>query len=346
MTTPGYEKVVGISFGENQKVTGVDSVTTMRIIEEMVEYMTDTVYANTNMQDVASECQVRNELCAFWAAIGECKVNPSYMKLQCAPACKTCDQLSYETRCPFSKDAPTAWDKGDLNKMFERITTSEEFQKYSPTIYSSPNDPNKPGPWVVTLDDVATQEECDALIELGAKQGYERSKDVGGKKFDGTYDAVQSDFRTSSNAWCVKDCYNHTVTQSVLDKQAWITGIPDKNNEYLQLLKYTEGQRYGQHHDFIQHHNARPQGPRILTVFFYLNDVEEGGGTKFNKLGITVMPKRGRVLLWPSVSDQFPNRKDSRTDHEALPVIKGIKYGANSWVHQNDFKTPFAEGCI
>jgi prolyl 4-hydroxylase len=106
-----------------------------------------------------------------------------------------------------------------------------------------------------------------------------------------------------------------------------ITGIPDDNSEYWQLLKYEEGQYYKVHHDFISFHLERAQGVRIFTVFLYLNDVEEGGGTHFPQLSITVQPKRGRVVIWPSVHDHDPNKKDSLTHHEALPVIKGIKYG-------------------
>lgn len=50
------------------------------------------------------------------------------------------------------------------------------------------------------------------------------------------------------------------------------------------------------------------------------------------------MPKRGRVLIWPSVLDDDPNEKDARTDHQALPVEAGQKYGANAWLHMRDFK--------
>ena len=86
-------------------------------------------------------------------------------------------------------------------------------------------------------------------------------------------------------------------------------------------------------------------GVRILTVFLYLNDVEEGGGTNFPLLNITVQPRQGRVLLWPSVLDDDPHGKDGRTNHQALPVIKGIKYGANAWFHMRDFKTPNRNNC-
>jgi len=70
-----------------------------------------------------------------------------------------------------------------------------------------------------------------------------------------------------------------------------------------------------------------------LTVYLYLNDVEAGGGTHFDKLNITVMPKRGRALLWPSVLNDDPNAKDGRTTHQALATEKGLKYGANAWFH-------------
>ena len=84
---------------------------------------------------------------------------------------------------------------------------------------------------------------------------------------------------------------------------------------------------------------------RLMTVFLYLNDVEEGGGTDFPTLGVTVEPKRGRALIWPSVEDDNPDSVDPRTLHQALPVEKGIKYAANAWIHQRDFKTPNSNGC-
>ena len=97
---------------------------------------------------------------------------------------------------------------------------------------------------------------------------------------------------------------------------------------------------------FFTYKANRQQGVRILTVYLYLNEVEEGGGTNFDVLGLTVMPKRGRVLIWPSVLNEDPWKEDHRTSHQALPVEKGIKYGANAWFHMRDFKTPNINGCM
>jgi 2OG-Fe(II) oxygenase superfamily len=82
-------------------------------------------------------------------------------------------------------------------------------------------------------------------------------------------------------------------------------------------------------------------GDRILTVFLYLNDVEEGGATTFPELNVTVLPKPGRVLIWPSVLDSSPKEIDWNTEHEANKVTKGEKYGANVWFHLKPFRLAY-----
>jgi prolyl 4-hydroxylase len=72
---------------------------------------------------------------------------------------------------------------------------------------------------------------------------------------------------------------------------------------------------------------------------------KDGGGTHFPELNLTVTPKKGRAVLWPSVLNNDPNNKDDRTDHQAMPVLSGVKYGVNLWIHQRDYKTPYKIGC-
>jgi prolyl 4-hydroxylase len=126
-----------------------------------------------------------------------------------------------------------------------------------------------------------------------------------------------------------------------MERISLVTGFPMDNSEDLQLLHYTPGQYYKIHHDYIAAHAYGPSGPRVLTFFLYLNDVEEGGGTRFpalspNAAPVTVQPKAGKALLWPSVLDENIYEKDERTEHEALTVTKGVKFGANAWLHLRD----------
>ena len=58
-----------------------------------------------------------------------------------------------------------------------------------------------------------------------------------------------------------------------------------------------------------------------------------------------VTPKKGRAVLWPSVLDSDTFARDWRMMHQAKPVLKGKKYGANLWIHQRDFKKAHKLGC-
>lgn len=174
----------------------------------------------------------------------------AYMKLQCAPACYSCESLSFESRCPMPENLENIWAPGNgLNAMFEKITTDAYYKEtYDINVLLQPGMKNNKfpdSPWVVVIDNFLTETECDTLIELGAAQGYEQSKDVGAKKFDGTYDSNLSAGRTSTNAWCLDACFENPVSKQVIHKIENITGIPDTHAEYLQLLKYEEGQFYG-----------------------------------------------------------------------------------------------------
>ena len=186
-----------------------------------------------------------------------------------------------------------------------------------------------------------------------------------------------STVRTSTQCWCDDndDCLANPAVRALTDRMMNVTRLPYNNAEYFQILQYHEGQFYKTHHDqqtaFWTPQACAPhahpmrtpcaprahrlctvcapsvhrlQGVRVYTFFVYLSDVEQGGGTRFTDLGITVTPKRGRGILWPSVLTNNLNEGDMRTHHEALPVEKGVKHAANLWQHLYDFKSPSRSG--
>jgi len=63
---------------------------------------------------------------------------------------------------------------------------------------------------------------------------------------------------------------------------------------------------------------------RQLSIILYLNDVEEGGGTTFTDLNMTVQPKKGRLLVFPSFYT---------FTHQGEAPISGPKYIVVSWIH-------------
>jgi 2OG-Fe(II) oxygenase superfamily/ShK domain-like len=70
---------------------------------------------------------------------------------------------------------------------------------------------------------------------------------------------------------------------------------------------------------------------------YTISQHQNNGGTNFPNLNVTVRPKLGRVIMWTNVLNDYPNHIDDRTDHQALVVTHGTKYGANFWFHQRAF---------
>ena len=110
------------------------------------------------------------------------------------------------------------------------------------------------------------------------------------------------------------------------------------------MLRYEPGQFYKVHHD----QNAHPDsimGVRLFTFFIYLRSPASGGATHFPRLNITVQPRAGSALMWPNVRDDDLRAADMRTEHEAQPPNEGLKFSANLWLHQYDFRGPNVHGC-
>ena len=260
-------------------------------------------------------------------------------------------------RCAFDAGAPKVWEQpGQLDRFFERIVVASNYSS-NITVLSGPADRIRTlknvsntsaipdGPWILSIENFLSDDECEHLIRMGERLGYERSLGLKRQK-DGSERDEEVRSRTSSNTWCMDECYEHPETRQIAERVQELTGhtIPEANCEHWQLLKYDEGQEYREHSDYIKHQLERAEGVRILTIFFYLNTAE-GGGTRFPRLNdLTVEPVRGRAVLWPSVLNESPDGPDERTNHQAMPAVT-TKYGANVWMHQRDFQTPFEQDC-
>jgi 2OG-Fe(II) oxygenase superfamily len=302
-------------------------------------------------------CQDRfDKMCPDYAQQGKCWETPGWMIVHCCRSCTKYSTLNASSlidskvRCTKENMNITdpIWQPGDLNHLFTKWTTDPAFQQYQPTILSSPaqglDTKGKPLPWVLTFDNFFTPDEAQALIDGGKLAGFDRSTNQGKMNDLGEMEMVTSTTRTSSNAWCVGECRQLSGVKTMTQRIEQVTGIPEINYEPFQVLEYQDNQFYKMHHD-SQGHDPKPSGNRILTFFLYLSNVEEGGETQFNQLGIMVKPKLGRALVWPSVLDDQPDFWDDRMYHEAMPVIRGEKYAANHWIHLNDYDGPNRWGC-
>jgi len=220
-----------------------------------------------------------------------------------------------------------AMKEGELQTMFEHAAMRQDL---GVTVHSR-------DPWIVTFTNFLSDEEADAFIST---TNHHFARSLAGD--------MVSPVRTSQQAWCqpgiATSCNEHPLVNLVHERVVNITRVPKENAEFFQVLRYEEGQFYKTHHDQNSGANSLI-GVRLMTFFMYLKEPHVGGGTNFPRLNITINPRKGSALLWPNVMDHDLSRADMRTEHQALPPIKGMKFSANLWLHQYDFRGPNTHGC-
>jgi len=100
-----------------------------------------------------------------------------------------------------------------------------------------------------------------------------------------------------------------------------------KSYEPVQFLGYPVGGHYKGHNDG-EHFNLQTRQweatmPRDVSFLFYLNDQYGGGELEFYDLGLTIKPKKGMMIAFPSYKDFA---------HKVHPVTWGHRYTLVSWV--------------
>ena len=198
-------------------------------------------------------------------------------------------------------------------------------------------------PRVLMASDVITEEEAKLIMTRA--DGHMHKSGVSLKAADAG--RKSEDYRTSSQ-WSFP-LWDEQIL--ALDRRVQqITRIPMTHAEQIQVLRYMPWEHYTAHHDFFdpgEYTGRDREGGyarnRLATVFFYLNEVEEGGETGFpraNRLGqphdfldctrgLAVRPKRLAVLLFYSM---LPNGEFDQTSlHTGCDVKVGIKWAANFW---------------
>ena len=182
-------------------------------------------------------------------------------------------------------------------------------------------------------DDVIDEESCQKLIEK-----FEKSEE----HFEKVYEKDEEERISFKQLQLIKLKEWESVQQGMLELfQDYIVryktdcNIKDKQwpQEYgyeaIRMKRYLNNDfdRFDPHVDVLDHHTSR----RFLAFFIYVNDVDEGGETKFvnlNKEGtyvpLTVNPKRGRLLMFPPMWPWY---------HAGLKPESGKKYLIHSYCH-------------
>lgn len=188
---------------------------------------------------------------------------------------------------------------------------------------------NVDGYTIVEFPNALTHAECDHIISLAEKKGYQNSMVYEQEKYDetGEFESLNIEYRRGKTCWLTPE--DETV-KKIAKLAEYVTKIPIANQEQLQVAKYNENDFFKSHYDACLMESSkdnckamdRDSGPRRSTYMVYLNDDMEGGETEFEKIGIKIKPEKGKAILFWS------------TDDDGKLIENSMHAGNPVWSHQ------------
>ena len=179
--------------------------------------------------------------------------------------------------------------------------------------------------YIQVYDDAIPKEVCTHAIKLFEEEQHEEWDRSGCPQFTQFNITEHLEKHPESKDWDIIQYAliesAHRYAQEYMDKSNCRKFFPPKSSlEQFRLKKYRKGtdDRFERHVDVGDHLSAK----RFLSLFWYLNDVEEGGETKFDEL--TIEPNQGRLLIFPPLWC-FP--------HSGEPTISDDKYLVGTYCH-------------
>lgn len=198
--------------------------------------------------------------------------------------------------------------------------------------------PGKPDPtrgggaWPLAIDhvenwswrtDVFTDEELDAIIQIGTQSELHKASTYGGQDDRNRNSFVQFLFPNEYTNWIFGKMASVINEANAQFFQFDLTGM----EQGLQFTRYTAP---GQHYDWhVDRGFLTPT--RKLSVSLQLNDPSEYRGGelqfKFGRKDQTIKRERGMMTFFPSY-----------TLHRVKPVTEGTRYSLVAWISGPPFK--------
>ena len=186
---------------------------------------------------------------------------------------------------------------------------------------------------IIIKENVIPQEHIEEIMLLtNNTQDIHQATVINKVKEKDDGDSHETNLETRNTLW-----YHITEEMAKKFEQAVATCfgqhvIPKYNCEFksyepVQFLGYPVGGHYKGHNDG-EHFNLKTRQwervvSRDVSFLFYLNDQYGGGELEFYDLGLTIKPKKGMMIAFPSYKEFA---------HKVHPVTWGHRYSLVSWV--------------
>ena len=128
----------------------------------------------------------------------------------------------------------------------------------------------------------------------------------------------------TSDAMALNQDEDVPFIKDFVDRVSDVTGHSWEKWEAPVVTRYAPGAIFAKHGDASPTRGsewADSGGQRVATCICYLNTVQEGGETAFDKLNIQVKPRKGSALVF-FPADSATLEADGMTTHESLPPME------------------------
>lgn len=170
--------------------------------------------------------------------------------------------------------------------------------------------------FIKVYDDIFSQKECKELIDAFKKGEQEFIAEDKRPQF---YQVTLDEMKSREIVAKLTDSINQYADDiPVLDYM-----FPAKYSYEMvrvQRYRHDHDDQFADHVDVVNHESAK----RFLSFILHLNDVEEGGETYFIGIDKSIVPKRGRLLIFPPMW-MFP--------HCGNETISNTKYILSTYLH-------------
>jgi predicted 2-oxoglutarate/Fe(II)-dependent dioxygenase YbiX len=185
---------------------------------------------------------------------------------------------------------------------------------------------------IIIQENVIPQKNIDEIMLLTNNKDTSQATVINKVKEEEDGDSHETNLETRNTLW-------YHITDEIAKKleQAVATCFTEmvapkykcefKSYEPVQFLGYPVGGHYKGHNDGEHFNYETRQWEKIMnrdvSFLFYLNDQYGGGELEFYDLGLTIKPKKGMMIAFPSYKDFA---------HKVHPVTWGYRYSLVSWV--------------
>jgi prolyl 4-hydroxylase len=183
---------------------------------------------------------------------------------------------------------------------------------------------------IIHVKNMLSDIECDQFLKYiyDERKIFEESKVYLNDK------SIVTDYRKSKQLW-LKD-KDHKICKKITKIAEIFTGKSPKYMEDLQLVEYDVSGYFKKHYDPTVNEKNSNINDRAYTLLIYLNNVEDGGETYFEKINLEIKPQKGDCIFFKSL-DENTEKIISKSLHQGMNVKKGKKIICNKWIHLHKF---------